>query len=190
MLLLVALPAVLWIWRRAVPEVVMIAVLLTFFVTSAGFGVTYLIWPVPLAIVFATRRSWRWIWPASAYAAVANLYAPSATVLTLLSIPVIVAIVFALPFDQRVTADPEHVPDSGARGESGSWRTSRRSVRDPADRFVLERLGRRREYRAGERRRIRLQTSRAGLPSDREGRCPRLWPNLAGASARRPRSYE
>jgi hypothetical protein len=48
-LFVLALLAILWLWQRAEPGAFMLAILLAFLATTAGFGVQYLCWPLPLA---------------------------------------------------------------------------------------------------------------------------------------------
>jgi hypothetical protein len=102
LLLFVSIVAVLRIWRRATTEIVMLAALLTFVVTAAGFGVQYLMWPLPLAICYATRRTWFYIWPASFYAVLFYMHPLHLDAMACVSIPVVIGALIALPFDQRI----------------------------------------------------------------------------------------
>jgi hypothetical protein len=106
-ILLVIATVLVWrVWREARAEVFMLAVLLSFLVVSAGFGVQYLMWPLPLALACATRRTWLYIWPATAYAFVAYLHpyhlGLQPHLASAYSIPVVLGALFALPIDQRV----------------------------------------------------------------------------------------
>ncbi len=49
------------------------APLLVVLAVTAGFGVQYLLWPVPLLIARGGRTVWWYLWPASLYAAYAYL---------------------------------------------------------------------------------------------------------------------
>jgi hypothetical protein len=111
-MLVVAAVAVLWVWRRARAEVFMLALLLAFIITAAGFGMQYLMWPLPLAIAFATRRTWLYLWSSAAYGVLFYLHPftvrnVSATTLGRWSIPVVICAALALPFDQRVDPSAE-----------------------------------------------------------------------------------
>jgi hypothetical protein len=101
-LFVIAFPVVLWVWRRAALGVFMLAVLLTFLVTTAGFGVQYLCWPLPLAIAYGTRRTWLYIAPAAILAASLYLGHQPWREDVALSIVAIIGMVLALPFDQRI----------------------------------------------------------------------------------------
>ncbi|MDP9334713.1 MAG: DUF2029 domain-containing protein, partial [Actinomycetota bacterium] len=118
-LFVLALPAVLWVWRRAAPGVFMLAVLFMFLVTTAGFGTQYLYWPLPLAIAYGTRRTWLYIWPAALL--VASLYLGHQTwgQNVALSMVAIVGMLLALPFDQRIA--PARTIDPSSMGAS-LWR--------------------------------------------------------------------
>jgi hypothetical protein len=115
-LFVLALLAVLWVWRRAAPGVLMLAVLYTFLVTTAGFGVQYLFWPLPLAIAYGTRRTWLYIWPAAVLAASLYLGHQTWHQHVALSIVAIIGMVLALPFDQRMA--PARTIDRSSEGAS------------------------------------------------------------------------
>jgi Glycosyltransferase family 87 len=101
-LFVLALLAILWLWQRAEPGVFMLAILLAFLATTAGFGVQYLCWPLPLAIAYGTGRTWLYIWPASAFAAFTYLGHQSVHQHVALSVVAVVGIVLALPVDQMI----------------------------------------------------------------------------------------
>ena len=72
-LLAIGLLFVIWVWRRAEPEILMLATLLMFVAVTPGFAKQYLMWPLPLAIAYATSSTWFYIWPASMFAALGYL---------------------------------------------------------------------------------------------------------------------
>lgn len=111
-LFVLALPVVLWVWRRAAPGVFMLAVLFIFLVTTAGFGVQYVYWPLPLAIAYGTRRTWLYIGPAAVLAASIYLGHQTWGQNVGLSIVAIVGILVALPFDQRIAPSQPIDPSS------------------------------------------------------------------------------
>ena len=84
-----ALMFVFWVWRRAEPEILMLAVLLMFVVVTPGFAKDYLMWPLPLAIAFATPPTWFYIWPASMFAALGYLTDTPVKTLIYLSLVVV-----------------------------------------------------------------------------------------------------
>ena len=96
-----ALIFVFWVWRRAEPEILALAVLLMFVVVTPGFAKDYLMWPLPLAIAFATPPTWLYIWPASMFAALGYLTDTPMKTLIYLSLVVVCGAFVALPFDQR-----------------------------------------------------------------------------------------
>ena len=100
-LTVIAFVAVGWIWRRARPEVLVLALLLSLLVLTAGFGVQYLLWPTPLAFAFGTRRTRAFIIASSLYAMEAYLGRPALDTLVYLSLIVIASMIIALPFEQR-----------------------------------------------------------------------------------------
>jgi hypothetical protein len=80
----------------------MLAILLAFLATTAGFGVQYLCWPLPLAIAYGTGRTWLCIWPASAFVAFTYLGHQSVHQHVALSVVAGVGIVLALAVDQMI----------------------------------------------------------------------------------------
>ena len=101
-LLAAALFVVMWVWRRAEPEILMLATLLMFVVVTPGFAKQYLMWPLPLAIAYATTPTWCYIWPASMFAALGYLTDTPPRTLIYISLFVVAGALVALPFDQRV----------------------------------------------------------------------------------------
>jgi hypothetical protein len=86
------------------------AVLLAFLVVTAGFGVQYLLWPVPFVLLLRRRSGLVFTGLASVYAGYAYYLAadgtPAHSVLALqvqqwASLPVILAAVLAIPWDRR-----------------------------------------------------------------------------------------
>ena len=113
-LFVLAFLTILWLWQRAEPGVFMLAILLAFLATTAGFGVQYLCWPLPLAIAYGTRRTWLYIWPASVFAAFAYLGHQSVHLHVGLSVAAVVGILLALPLDQMIA--PRRTADLPAQG--------------------------------------------------------------------------
>ncbi len=99
--LVLVLPVVVWLWRRAAPEVLVLAVLYVFLVLTAGFGVQYLMWPLPLAVAYATARTWAYVVTSFAYVAVFYLGTAQDASLARLSLFVIVGIAVAMPYEAR-----------------------------------------------------------------------------------------
>lgn len=124
-LFVLAFLAILWLWQRAEPGVLMLAILLAFLATTAGFGVQYLCWPLPLAIAYGTRRTWLYIAPASVFAAFVYLGHLSAHQQVALSVVAVVGIVLALPLDQMIaprrTADISALPPPLRPRPRASW---------------------------------------------------------------------
>jgi hypothetical protein len=98
---LLALAGAVWLFRRWNGTVLMQAVLLVFLAVTPGFGIQYLVWPVPLLAIRPTWRSNLFVALASIYLAV--FYVPSPlrahAQFVLLSLPLIAAAVLALPWD-------------------------------------------------------------------------------------------
>ena len=95
----------------------MLAILLSFVITSAGFGVQYLMWPLPLALACATRRTWFFVWPATAYALLYYVHPSFVPALDtrafgVYSIPVVIGAALALPIDQRFRAPARATADA------------------------------------------------------------------------------
>ena len=80
----------------------MLAVLLMFVVVTPGFAKDYLMWPLPLAIAYATTPTWFYIWPASMFAALGYLTDTPMKTLIYMSLVVVGGAIVALPFDQRL----------------------------------------------------------------------------------------
>jgi len=103
------LAGVFWLWRKADPVDLASAVLLAFLVVTAGFGAQYLLWPVPFLVAKPTR----WFplalglattWAATGYLYLtlsAATYRAAHEVWVLASIPVIIALVAAMPRPHR-----------------------------------------------------------------------------------------
>jgi hypothetical protein len=96
-LTVIALSLAVWWWRRADPAILMLVVFFTFLSVTAGFGVQYLMFPLPLAIAFANRRTWWFVASAALFAAGFYLGPLTAVSLVNLSLFVIAAMLFALP---------------------------------------------------------------------------------------------
>jgi hypothetical protein len=104
-LLLVVTVAVLLVFRRRSGADMVLALMLAFYATTAGFGVQYLMWSVPLALTQLRRAAAPFLALASAYSAAIYLYAipvvashprKSEIVTVWGSIPVILAALVAL----------------------------------------------------------------------------------------------
>ena len=82
----------------------MLATLLMFVAVTPGFAKQYLMWPLPLAIAYATSSTWLYIWPASMFAALGYLTDTPPRTLIYISLVVVAGALVALPFDQRVAS--------------------------------------------------------------------------------------
>ena len=74
LILVAALLAVGYLWRRADPIDLTVALLLTFLIFSPRFGDQYLMWPLPFLIARKTRFSTLAILVASAWAGIGEVY--------------------------------------------------------------------------------------------------------------------
>jgi Glycosyltransferase family 87 len=114
-LTVVALAAAVACFWRAGAVALTAAVLLTFLAVTAGFGVQYLLWPIPYVLLLRRRSGLVFAGLASLYAGdVYHLVAndtPAQSVLAVqvqqwASLPVIVAAVLAIPWDRRFGRAP------------------------------------------------------------------------------------
>ena len=114
-LMVIAFAAVIWVWRRAAPAVLVLALLFAMLSVTAGFGTQYLLWPVPLAIAYATWRTAPFVLAGSLFAAVTYLRPQDATANYLMfeSLVVIATMILALPFERRI--EPDDACRSGRR---------------------------------------------------------------------------
>jgi hypothetical protein len=63
-----------WLWRRAEPEDLTLALVLAFLIFTYRFGPQYLLWPMPFLIARSTRRTWPAIAAAGLWAGAAYLH--------------------------------------------------------------------------------------------------------------------
>ncbi len=63
-----------WLWRRAEPADLTVALLLAFIIVTYRLGTQYLMWPLPYLVARPTRGTWPAIAAASAWAATGYLY--------------------------------------------------------------------------------------------------------------------
>jgi hypothetical protein len=110
LLTVLALAAAVACFWRAGAVALTTAVLLAFLVVTAGFGVQYLLWPVPFVLLLRRRSGLVFTGVASLYAGYAYYLVadgtPAHSVLALqvqqwASLPVILAAVLAIPWDRR-----------------------------------------------------------------------------------------
>ena len=120
----VALAAAVAAFRRAGAVALTAAVLLAFLVVTAGFGIQYLLWPIPYVLLLRRRSG-------LVFAAVVSLYAgyaywlvadgtPAHSALAVqvqqwASLPVIAAAVLAVPWDRRAGRVPAVAESAAAR---------------------------------------------------------------------------
>jgi hypothetical protein len=102
-------------WRVGAVEVTA-AALLAFLAVTAGFGVQYLLWPIPFVLLLHRRTGLLFAVLASLYAAYVYYLVADGTpdrpllatqVQQWASVPVIMAALLALPWPRRVRADRE-----------------------------------------------------------------------------------
>jgi hypothetical protein len=63
-----------WLWRRADPQDLTLALILAFLIFTYRFGPQYLLWPMPFLIARPTRWAWPAITAAGLWAAAAYLH--------------------------------------------------------------------------------------------------------------------
>jgi hypothetical protein len=109
-LLVVGLATAGYLWRRADPIDLTVALLITFLAVTARFGSQYLLWAVPFLIVRPTRATWPAIAAMSAWAAIGYVYLTRYygndwvhlhVWWALVSTPVVVIMVVAMPWRRR-----------------------------------------------------------------------------------------
>jgi hypothetical protein len=117
--LVLALLAAGWWWRRADPLTLTLALLVVFVVVTYRFGAQYLLWPLPFLIVRPTRGMWAAITASGLWAAFGYLYTTrldeptwwhTHTWWSLSSLAVIPLLIRALPWADRrrpAAAPPE-----------------------------------------------------------------------------------
>lgn len=109
-LLVCALFTAAYLWRRADPADLTVALLLSFLVVTARFGSQYLLWTVPYLLARPTRRSWpallaMTVWAAYGYLFMMRLnhdhWVSSHAWWSCSSAVVVIAMIFALPWERR-----------------------------------------------------------------------------------------
>ena len=148
LVLLIALLVAAYLWRRADPVDLTVALLITFLVVSPRVSVQYLVWPMPFLAARTTRFGTLAImaaavWGGISYLALGPHRAPSswhAYTLAYWSWAVIALFVLAMPWEHRHAVPP-------SRPDTRSCSCPRRRVRGP-----------------GRRRRIRLRDTGHGQP--------------------------
>ncbi|WP_395103952.1 hypothetical protein [Actinomadura sp. SCN-SB] len=108
-----------WLWRRAEPDDLTLALILAFLIFTYRFGPQYLLWPMPFLIARSTRWTWPAITAAGLWAGAAYLHLlrwPNAHQWWALSSLLIIALLIrSLPprHTARTEPDPSGVPGAG-----------------------------------------------------------------------------
>jgi Glycosyltransferase family 87 len=115
-LVVAGVAAALWLLRHHPPDVRMLGVLAAFCVCTAGFGVQYLMWVLPLAIVLSDRWRLPYVIAAAGWAAIAYLapFGPVATLQYLRGLSWLPAGLLLAIIVEQVRRPP-----AGQRAESG-----------------------------------------------------------------------
>lgn len=123
-LLLIGSLGVVFLWRRADPADLTMALLMAFVLVTARFGSQYLVWALPYLIARPTRHHWpallaMTLWAAFGYLHMMRLnhhrWISAHDLWAYSSAVVVVAMLFALPWARRVRPERPPVPeDDGA----------------------------------------------------------------------------
>jgi hypothetical protein len=118
-LLVIALFSAGYVWRRADPADLTMALLIAFLLVTARFGTQYLLWPLPYLIARPTRHAWPAIvamsvWAGAGYLHLMHLspadWSDSHARWSRCSIAVVALMLLALPWTRRARSVPEESP--------------------------------------------------------------------------------